>query len=661
VALLGEAFVRVRPDTDGFEQEASGKIGGGLRRVAGAVTAAFGAIKVGGFLKDAIGEASSYNETVSKAANIFGAQIAPEIQRFAKTAPQAFGISEAAALGATAQFGNMFRQLGFTSEAAAGASTNLIKTAADLGSFNNVDPSDVLERIGASLRGEFDSLQQLIPNINAARVEQEALALTGKKVASELTAQEKATATLSIIQKDGALAANDFAETSGGLANQQRILAATVDGLQQRLGQVFLPVVTKVVSFLTANAEPAFNRVEAAIRSNSAAGSEARKAFDTVKDGVVKFFRSVQSGEDVLPDLSGALTVGSAALKLVANNADLVAKALPFLAAAFVVVKTAQAAGNVAALASLPIQAAQVVSNFAAAAANRSLATAIAGQTAIQNANAIVTTRGTVATLAGTVATTASTVAKGIATVATGALTVATTALGAAIRFALGPVGLIITGVGLLAGGLVLAYQKSETFRNIVNAALDAVKGAFLGLGSAALGIVDAILGGYQRLAEAAGRLPGPLGEPFRAAAGAIGVAREGVQALQGRIEGLRGKNVSVDADTSPAERAVDGLISRIGRRNGVITVSARALERRAVGGPVRRRSSYLVGEKGPELFTPEGNGRISTANQTQRMLGGGGGGPAVYIAEAVFTDGADVDLLLSRTEFAVSAGRIGG
>jgi phage-related protein len=45
------------------------------------------------------------------------------------------------------------------------------------------------------------------------------------------------------------------------------------------------------------------------------------------------------------------------------------------------------------------------------------------------------------------------------------------------------PIGLVITAVALLAAGLVLAYKKSETFRNIVNASLNAVKNAALALG----------------------------------------------------------------------------------------------------------------------------------------------------------------------------------
>jgi phage-related minor tail protein len=46
----------------------------------------------------------------------------------------------------------------------------------------------------------------------------------------------------------------------------------------------------------------------------------------------------------------------------------------------------------------------------------------------------------------------------------------------------------------------------------------------------------------------------------------------------------------------------------------------------RAVGGPVNQGKSYLVGEKGPELFSPNNSGRITTNAQTFKSQGSGGG-----------------------------------
>jgi len=62
-------------------------------------------------------------------------------------------------------------------------------------------------------------------------------------------------------------------------------------------------------------------------------------------------------------------------------------------------------------------------------------------------------------------------------TVATWAATVATRAFGIALMIATGPIGLVILGIAALAIGLVIAYKKSETFRNIVNGVFRVVWG----------------------------------------------------------------------------------------------------------------------------------------------------------------------------------------
>jgi hypothetical protein len=41
----------------------------------------------------------------------------------------------------------------------------------------------------------------------------------------------------------------------------------------------------------------------------------------------------------------------------------------------------------------------------------------------------------------------------------------------------------------------------------------------------------------------------------------------------------------------------------------------------REFGGPVIKDKSYLVGERGPELFTPTGSGNITNNNKTKTMM----------------------------------------
>ena len=72
----------------------------------------------------------------------------------------------------------MFTQLGHRCRHLAGHVTKgMIQAAADLASFHNVagGTAEVTDMLSSAMRGEYDSLQRLIPNINAAKVQQEAM------------------------------------------------------------------------------------------------------------------------------------------------------------------------------------------------------------------------------------------------------------------------------------------------------------------------------------------------------------------------------------------------------------------------------------------------------------------------------------------------------
>lgn len=221
------------------------------------VGAAAAGVAVAGFAVNAVKSATDLNETLNKSSAIFGAN-AKGIEQWAAGASKSVGLSKQAALDSAASFGDMFSQIGFTGQAAADMSKATVQMAADFGSFNNLPTADVADRISAAYRGEFDSLQAIVPNINAARVEQEAMALSHKKTAKELTAQDKALAVNAILTKDGARAVGDFAKTSEGAANKQKTLKADFDNLSATVGTKLIPAlnlglqaVSKVMTILS--------------------------------------------------------------------------------------------------------------------------------------------------------------------------------------------------------------------------------------------------------------------------------------------------------------------------------------------------------------------------------------------------------------------------
>lgn len=201
-------------------------------------------------LNDSADAASDFYETLSKVNTLFGDEETRKLRRWADEADYAMGLSAQSALDAVGTMGNMFLQLGSTQSAAAELSTGMVQLAADLASFHNVagGSEEVLVAMQAAFRGEYDALQRYIPTISAATVQEQALAYTHKQSADDLTALDKALATHRIILRDAGAAAGDFGRTSGGLANQERILDAQLKDLSATIGESLLPVKLDIVS-----------------------------------------------------------------------------------------------------------------------------------------------------------------------------------------------------------------------------------------------------------------------------------------------------------------------------------------------------------------------------------------------------------------------------
>lgn len=193
-------------------------------------------------LASTIGPASDLAETTSKVGVVFG-DSAESVLAFGKQASISLGMSEQAALSAAGTYGNLFRSMGMTETVSADMSTGLVQLAGDLASFNNMGTEEVLDKLRAGLSGETEPLKSLGVNLNQAAVEAKAMSMGLIRNKKELTAAAKAQATYALITEQTTLAQGDFARTSDGVANQQRILAAQFDNLKASIGTKLLPVV----------------------------------------------------------------------------------------------------------------------------------------------------------------------------------------------------------------------------------------------------------------------------------------------------------------------------------------------------------------------------------------------------------------------------------
>lgn len=159
---------------------------------------------------------------------------------------------------------------------------------------------------------------------------------------------------------------------------------------------------------------------------------------------------------------------------------------------------------------------------------------------------------------AATVTHTATTIASRVAMVAAAAASKAWAAAQWVLNAALtaNPIGLVIAAIVALVAAIVLAYRNSETFRNIVQVGWAAIKKA---IGTVVNFIIEAfrlwfnvattVVSGILRLF---GKLPGPMGEPFRKAESAVQSARKTVNTeltrIQQKVNSLTGKDVPISA-----------------------------------------------------------------------------------------------------------------
>lgn len=233
-----------------------GKVGGLLK---GAFAVAVGG-EVLGQLKGIVDAGSDLNETISKSNTVFGSA-SKDIEAFANTAAKSMGLSKQEALAGMAQFGNLFDQLKIGKPAAADMAKGFATMSADLASFNNLEPAQVMEAFTSATRGEFDALQAVIPTINAAAIETEALAQTHKKSAKELTEADKVNALYALSVKGMGKAQGDFKRTSQGAANQQRIFNAEMKNAKAAVGSALLPIMTKLMLFINGTAVPAMKQL----------------------------------------------------------------------------------------------------------------------------------------------------------------------------------------------------------------------------------------------------------------------------------------------------------------------------------------------------------------------------------------------------------------
>lgn len=237
----------------------------GITRVAKNVSLAIGAIGLGAAaaVAPAISAAADLAEEISKSEILFG-DASKAVEEFAAKAAKSLGQSKKDALEAAGTFAIFGKSAGLSGGDLVNFSTDFTTLASDLASFFNTSPEEAVQAIGAALRGESEPIRRFGVLLNEATLKQKALELgLIKNTKQALTPQQKVLAAQAAIYEQTTDAQGDFARTSGGLANQQRILKAQLDNVVAEIGTKLLPIVTKIATFFNDTLIPAIQNVVA--------------------------------------------------------------------------------------------------------------------------------------------------------------------------------------------------------------------------------------------------------------------------------------------------------------------------------------------------------------------------------------------------------------
>lgn len=184
---------------------------------------------------------------------------------------------------------------------------------------------------------------------------------------------------------------------------------------------------------------------------------------------------------DVLPvvvghahEFSDTLAVAGTVLHFLADNAGLVAAALPYIAAGYLLVKTASVAHTAVEVVKLPVMLAQVAANWRLGTALRANTVALIANTGATTASDVVQKRSLASSIAMRAAAIAGAAATGIATAAQWLWNIAVRAF---------PLIAIISAIILIVAGIVWLWNNCAWFRTAVMAVWNAIKDFFLGIG----------------------------------------------------------------------------------------------------------------------------------------------------------------------------------
>lgn len=188
---------------------------------------------------DAVEAANKFDVVMGGSA----ARVREEFEKLHETIPLTTHEME----GLSAGVQDLLVPMGIARDRAAEMSTEFVKLAGDLGSFNNVSPQEAMRAITSGLAGEAEALRRYGVDVRQARLETLAYEEGLIGLNEELDAASRGQAVMLAITRDSKDAIGDAARTAGDAANQFKFLVRNLKELSVTIGNKLLPVITPMV------------------------------------------------------------------------------------------------------------------------------------------------------------------------------------------------------------------------------------------------------------------------------------------------------------------------------------------------------------------------------------------------------------------------------
>ena len=201
--------------------------------------------------KKAVTESMEYTENF----NLFSVSLgeyASEAKEYAESLEKSLGIDASEWMRNQGIFMTLGKGFGVASDKAYLMSENLTQLGYDLSSFFNISTEESMQKLQSGLAGELEPLRRLGFDLSQAKLEATALELGIDKAVSSMTQAEKAQLRYYAIMTQVTDTHGDFAKTLESPANQFKILKAQIDVTARNIGNIFIPIISKVLPHLIA-------------------------------------------------------------------------------------------------------------------------------------------------------------------------------------------------------------------------------------------------------------------------------------------------------------------------------------------------------------------------------------------------------------------------